>query len=124
MVVDVMVGALRKWSKNLASLPAWTLGVLHTVSGSLESPTGRAGNLSQRFVNLAECDMAGIGDRTCKVDTGTVWEVHCLIAYEKFWRPLWSLLVQPVYATVGDLDTVKRIWITRDKLDENFQSEE
>lgn len=34
-----------------------------------------------------------------------------------------SLLVQPVYATIGDLHTVKRMWIIRDKLDEHLESE-
>lgn len=69
------------WSKNMGSLPAWTLCVLHILSDSLESPAGRAGNLSQRFVDLAECDMEGTRDRTCKVDTEAVLEVYFLIAY-------------------------------------------
>lgn len=38
---------------------AWTSGVLHILSDSLESPACRPENLPERFVGLAECDGKG-----------------------------------------------------------------
>lgn len=87
--------------------------------------SGRAGNLPQvvhgishRFMGLAHCDVKWRGLEVIFVGGH---RDSLGGSCQGYWMPVWSLIAQGVYATVGDLDSVKRRWMSSDKLDDQSE---